>query len=483
MHLTRILPGILTLALAACGGGTDPAPPAATARESGGASEARTQPPAGIGCGWQLVSDIDTTNIAFPDQAATYWIALVPNLPQSRLRIDGRYPAARYFSYNVYDPLIRPVDAIADYEIAPERAGSNPFVNPQALPGAAYTAYVEFTARPETRAPNTVYSGFIPLTAERLLPNPLLTPLIYRVYVPAAGNSADGGVGLPVLTLETQDGARELVPFADCAAPLAPRLGDQLPPPGLNAALLQLDYPEPAGVLRFPTATYPPRSAVFYGLPDTLLRILGNLSPAPPPEPLRSTEIGSGGGFLSNQHNAYIASAFSRSDGGIFLMRGRAPHWKGDPRRAGAGEQLRYWSVCQNEFVSQRFVACSADEQTALDGAGFFTVVVSDAAERPANATAKNGFTWLPWGPYPDGLLIYRHMLPAPDFAEAIQNVPRGSDPRTVMGDYFPLVTYCSRATFEAGGSDPAAVLRACDAETQDRAQDSGYLGVLPPAP
>lgn len=476
-HLTRILPGILALALAACGG-KDPAP----ARESREASEARPQPPAGIGCGWQLVSDIDTTNIAFPDQAATYWIALVPNLPQSRLRIDGRYPAARYFSYNVYDPLIRPVDAIADYEIAPEQTGSNPYVNPQAQPGAAYTAYIEFTAKPETRAPNTVYSGFIPLTAQRMLPNPLLTPLIYRVYVPA-GDRADGGVGLPVLTLETQDGARELLPFADCAAPLAPRLGDHLPPPGLNAALLQLDYPEPAGVLRFPTATYPPRATVFYGLPDTLLRILGNLSPAPPPEALRSTEIGSGGGFLSNRHNAYIASAFSRSDGGIVLMRGRAPSWQGDPRRRGAAGQLRYWSVCQNEFVSQRFVACAADYQTSLDAEGFFTVVVSDASERPANATAEHGFAWLPWGPYPDALLIYRHMLPAPDFAEAIQNVPQGSDPRTVMGDYFPVVTYCSRATFEAAGNEPAAVLQACDAETRARAQETGYLGVLPPAP
>jgi hypothetical protein len=30
-----------------------------------------------------------------------------------------------------------------------------------------------------------------------------------------------------------------------------------------------------------------------------------------------------------------------------------------------------------------------------------------------------------PWGPQTQGLLIYRHMLPDPSFAEAIQNVPQ----------------------------------------------------------
>ena len=45
------------------------------------------------------------------------------------------------------------------------------------------------------------------------------------------------------------------------------------------------------------------------------------------------------------------------------------------------------------------------DEQLALDEQGFYTVVVSDAANRPVNATPASGFAWLPWGAYPDGLL------------------------------------------------------------------------------
>jgi hypothetical protein len=98
---------------------------------------------------------------------------------------------------------------------------------------------------------------------------------------------------------------------------------------------------------------------------------------------------------------------------------------------------------------TQRFVECVADYEAVVDEEGFVTVVVSDPEDRPANAA-----NWLPWGgPYYDGLLIYRHMLPAPDFAEAIQNVPEGAPAASVMGDYFPQVRYCSKETFEAGGA------------------------------
>jgi hypothetical protein len=50
--------------------------------------------------------------------------------------------------------------------------------------------------------------------------------------------------------------------------------------------------------------------------------------------------------------------------------------------------------------------------------------------------------TWLAWGPQTQGLLIYRHMLPDPSFAQAIQNVPGPGAERAVMGDYFPEGEY-----------------------------------------
>jgi hypothetical protein len=74
--------------------------------------------------------------------------------------------------------------------------------------------------------------------------------------------------------------------------------------------------------------------------------------------------------------------------------------------------------------------------------------VISDLADRPANATAANGFLWLPWGPYPDQVLLYRHMLHNPTFTQAIQNVEKGANLDTVMGPFAPQATYCSPEVF-----------------------------------
>ena len=74
---------------------------------------------------------------------------------------------------------------------------------------------------------------------------------------------------------------------------------------------------------------------------------------------------------------------------------------------------------------------------------GRYTIVVSTAAHRPAGARPECGVTWLPWGPQTQGLLIYRHMLPDPSFAQAIQNVPASpARSATRLGDYYPRGQY-----------------------------------------
>ena len=50
------------------------------------------------------------------------------------------------------------------------------------------------------------------------------------------------------------------------------------------------------------------------------------------------------------------------------------------------GTQLRYWSMCSYEVASERYYGCVADDEVATDVNGFFTLVLSDPADRPANA-------------------------------------------------------------------------------------------------
>lgn len=407
--------------------------------------------PLGLGCGWLAASDPDKANIAFPDSEAKYWVAAAPVSPQTRLRIDGRYPDARYFSYNAYDAALRPTDAVADFELTPSDQGreGNPFARKGAKPGGAYTAYLEYGPSPVQnpdveRKPNTFYTGEIGLGPLNI-PNGLAV-FIYRVYVSNAGEFFDGGVGLPTLTLETADGSRELGTLPNCAEPFLPNFGGAAPPLGLNEVLLGLDYPNQLA-LPFPTATNPPNTLKFFSLGDTAFRVLGNLTGQDTSMLGGRVDSGSGG-FLSNVHNAYTSTGFARRYGSIAMVRAKAPTYRGKPGVAFGQEQLRYWSLCANEFATQRFTDCAADFQVPLDDQGFFTVVISDPADRPTNATTENGFLWLPWGPYPDQLLLYRHMLHNPEFAEAIQNVEKGDALADVMKDFAPVGIYCDPNVF-----------------------------------
>src|SRR5919107_5461670 len=94
--------------------------------------------------------DPATVNVAFPDDSADYWLGFYQAVPGTRIRLSGRFPHTRYMSFNAYDQAQRPLDALADVEIAPDAGSVNPF-----LPGAdrtaeqrSYTAFIEFGPRP-----------------------------------------------------------------------------------------------------------------------------------------------------------------------------------------------------------------------------------------------------------------------------------------------------------------------------------------------
>lgn len=155
------------------------------------------------------------------------------------------------------------------------------------------------------------------------------------------------------------------------------------------------------------------------------------------------TGAGGSGGFLSNLHNAYVATAVNRAYGKVLVTRVKAPtfpHTRDGAKRMGRG-QVRYFSICQNEFVTQRYVACRPDDRSLVDRDGYVTYVMSTKAQRPSRATARCGYTWLPWGPDAEGVLIFRHMLPAADFEQSIHRAVRGHEAAT-MGPYLPVSRY-----------------------------------------
>lgn len=495
---SRMLAGVASLLLTACGPSDTRAPAATSTTTSaapesagpaaslmaplstaaaGGSSPTSSDALKGLGCGWIAASDADTANIAFPDKAARYWVALVPMTPGNRLRIDGVYPQARYFSFNSYDLALRPTDAIADRDLVPVEGSRNPFVEPAAPVGGRYTAFLNFGPAPEPRAANSFYTGSVgagPLQ----LPNGGIVPVIYRTYI-GSGDRQDGGVALPLLTLETTTG-QVIGTLPTCSEPFLPNLGGLLPKTGLNQRINETDYPDQLA-LPFPTSVYPPISRPFYGLPDTVMNIVvDQLGLSAQAGQLPALPATGGGGFLSNIHNDYTSSAFARRYGNLFLMRAKAPSYRGQRGVAVGREQVRYWSLCQNEFATQRYTDCSIDQDTPLDAEGYFTVAISDLAERPQAATAAQGITWLPWGAYPDGVLLYRQMLVDDGFAQAIKRVPKGTDMKSVMGDYSPETTYCRPAVFDRPGLTAKQRFDACRADQEANPAVTATPAALP---
>lgn len=389
------------------------------------------------GCSWPLKSNLDTLNVAFPDTGATYWGTVFPAVPGARLVVRGRYPAARYFSFHAYDAALRPVGSLADVQIAADEESGNPFTTAGVGAGGTYTAYIDGGTEPETPAPNTLYAG---ATGEGL-PNPV-SVVLYRVYVPRDPDDPAGDVPLPELALELA--GREVPLDLDLCVTLPPDV-----PLGLNHAIAYSNFPDVVPrVVPYPLAMNPPSLERFYGINRAVVNRV--------PEPLGELVPLADGGFLSNEHNAYLGGHLSRQFGDVVVMRAKAPTFPDS--RAGepvtGSTEVRYWSICQNELVTQRVVACLADHEVPIDEHGYLTLVMSDPADRPANADDAHGVAWLPWGgAFYESVLLYRHMFPADDFAGAVQRIPPGTPARDVMGDYYPVIAYCATEAFEQGGA------------------------------
>ena len=366
-------------------------------------------------CGWPIKADPDRINIAFPDEGAQYWLTNIPLVPGVDVVITGTFPRARYMSFHAYEGSM-PIDIVSDVDVVP-KTGINPFV-PHAKRDDAGTYEVRVVGGPRPpaaeREPNTLYAG------EGLNGEPLVeTRVIYRVYLPEI--DVRGGVGLP--RIEYRGAPDVASPLPSCEGFLP--VGDV----GVNDAIKEASWP------RDTTASPSERT---WGISRS----------RPQPNTIGPLTVYTGNVFFANFDNDYLSLFVGRHVGDVAVMRAKAPTFPDTrgAKRMGTG-QLRYWSFCTNELATTRYVACLADEDAVLDANGYVTVVVSDVAHKPSNLRATDN--WLPAGPYPDSLVLYRHMRPDPTFTQSVQSAPSEAEAPASMGEYYPNAIACSRAQFE----------------------------------
>jgi hypothetical protein len=389
-------------------------------------------------CAWQAKIDPYGVNALFPDRAARYWLLQLPAAAGMSLDIHGRFPHSRYISFTTYDPALRSVDGLNDVRIRPDRGSRSPF-----LPGASrrvpdgqrtYTVHVVQGSRPSRPAANHLYTG----SSDGSRSAPYFS-VIYRDYEPDRSYGDDGGVGLPSVTVRTPAGA---VPLPTCTAPVAPATG-------LNETVANGSLPVGASG----GSTTVPAWHKFYNLPSALAYgadpATGGRGGAVQP----FTRSLPQGGFADNPDNKYIAASVSQLTGEVVIIHSRLPtHPRTYQHQAVMqSAQLRYWSLCSNDPITERFYACVIDDEMPVAADGTFTTVVSSTANRPKNATPACGIAWLPLGPGPATVLIERNMLPSPGFRYSIQRA-RYDHERADLGAYYPTTRYTSVAQAERLG-------------------------------
>ena len=399
------------------------------------------------GCSWGLRDTPDLVNVAFPDEGAHYWGALASGIPETGLIVRGKYPAARYFSLHTYDLSLSPYDSISDLEVGPTE-GRNPFARPARLAGknasrrpikvarrpGSWEVRILPGERPDDPEPNTIYTG-----STQGIPNPG-SIVLYRIYVADDPADPEGGAGLP--TIAPTVGGRDGIEMGACD------LTSGLPESGINEAIKEMNYPG-AGGSKAGSAERPTWRK-FFGLGETLANLAGAPGLAGPLGLLFPN-----GGFLSNFDNHYLISSIDRKFGETVVIRARMPSFPDtrDGVPPWKRSKVRYWSICQNHLFTTRYVDCVADFEAVVGKSGLATFVISDPSDRPANATPKDRVNWLAWGgSYPTGAIIYRQMLAARSFPEAIANVEQGQALEPMLGKYMPRAAYCATAVFEVDG-------------------------------
>lgn len=467
---------ILLLALVACGNAPGSASNSLAQADQGSIGNADTDPDGAPGgfdptgfytkdCFWGPATDPNAVNVLYPDKYAIYWTSSFHIPVGGHVLLKGDYPLARYMSFNAYNPLLQPIDALADSEIEADegatntsREGADRFAD-----NRAYTVKIVAEVPADKaglgdlsdRPANTLYSfqgregvGFVPSNQ---------ATVIYRVYVPDEGRDQSGGVGLPRVVLVLADGT-EVTGTEGCEN------AEPTTVPPLLADAIAASDPLPVG-----TGTggfNPPQWLKFFNLQGSQAN---RFNATPLGDVIRPTPLNpqdSGGGFASNAHNSYIYSAASQQFGEIMVFAAKYP--KTPTTLAGdavmGGGDMRYWSLCTNDRESQRWIDCYYDEQTVPmnnsdghnDDGDWRLFVVAPGSDMPSNASQDCGVNPLAWGFAGESLVIQRHMLSEPDYQPAIQFIPgaAGHCEAPVMAEGFPYSAPMSKADFEAFGCD-----------------------------
>lgn len=331
-----------------------------------------------------------------------------------RVEFHGEFPHARYFAFHPSDFDTNNLETLIDVDLDPDPGSQNPFREPvREGAGRRFTAHLVFGPKPENPAPNTSYVG-IKRNGGR---NPAVF-LIYRTTGSVLGSLPPNNTGVPVpsITIFDADGRQTL--HFDEADPYPP--GST--PPIETTRFASLPIPDSRAL------SWPERFDVKsnWGLPYDILA---------------SADI------------LYVVTPYTHRLGDVFVCRAKGFRTPDTPREPvhTPGMDIRGYTVTTYNFWAGICNAAAIDSEVVLDEDGWYTLVVSSEADRPKNATADHGVTWLDWGPYLDGQLTFRFLLRRDPMIRALHDAIVSGKPEPGIAPYVPTAKHVTKAGFESG--------------------------------
>jgi len=337
----------------------------------------------------------------------------VPN--GGKVVFRGEYLRARYFAFHPNDFDTNTLPTLIDVDLDPDPGSANPFRGavPQGA-GRRFSAQLVFTPPPGKPEPNTTYVGL----RRDGSPNPAVF-CILRATGSELGalppNSC--GVLLPSVTVYDAEG-RQTLHFDECD-PYPPGTD----PPVETTHFAPLPIPDHRGLIH--AGEWDVKSN--WGLPYDI---------------------------LASDDILYLGTPYSQRWGELLVMRTKAftaPHTPQEPVYT-PGKQIRGFTLTNYNFWAGIAVSSLIDHEIATDEQGCMTVVVSRADDRPRNATAENGITWMDWGPYLDGQLTFRFLLRRDRPLQQLRRAIETGEVAPEIAPHVPRAAHASREAFERGG-------------------------------
>lgn len=324
------------------------------------------------------------------DTFAAYGLLGYKNVPNLAWRMEFRFPHARFMSIETYTSTKKiQYDAQFDFEFLAAPGSFNPFIPGTPTDIQPRNAIVHLVpSAGHSTSPNIVH----------ISPDAPVHAVYYRVYVPHDG--------VPF----TESDLPQLYPY-DYAT------GRDLPcPEEERGVVFAPDLPQAA------IAWVPARKVLKFKRADETIfaKISSSGNNAAVPSYLYS---------LSRMRSDQVAVVRFKSPTFPDTRGGNAPFdSRGD---------VRYWSLCTQNLVKGDTLRCLPDFQSKPDRNGNITLVIGRGEELRSFADEMN-YNYVEDTRAPDQpvlQLIYRNLLPAPEFEQS----------KMYGGEYLPTGVICSR--------------------------------------